>query len=562
MLTIALLSLFSIIGGIVASKSKLPPALGLLLVGAAMGPSGLGYMKSTGETDWLITIGAVLLLFITGLEFDFAKLRTIGAKAFVGAIFKVGIVFFLTYHSVTFLGFSVDTSLFLALILSFSSTIVIVKVLEQNQMIGRKETPLLLGMLIAEDLFAILALSFMASVNKSGGVHLYGIVEKLLFSLLVLLVVYAACIIFLPHALKWILRNAGEESMIFVDFLLCMLLAILAEVLGLSSAIGAFLAGSIVASLPHAKNMEKAMAPFSMLASSLFFLAMGTLVDLRSIPSNLELLGILAAIIIVSRIVAVSFVTRVFANFKEEQAVFSSFAMFSVGEFSLLIARHTAGFEPDIDLISISAIVIFLSSIMMSFSVKRTKEGALLIKTFTPPRVARANGKLQVLSGYLDRAFQELSIESTHSNFVRSSIGKIATSALGLFLLFYFYKRMDIGPLSAIAARAAFAVLAAILILGLLKSLSSLFSAAAKVLRPIHASQDSRVGKRIIFNFILVGACLVAGLYLPFFIFLLGLPAYANYVSIALVVFGSLMIYRVASLIQRATGGPMAHAGF
>lgn len=562
MMTIALLSLFSIIGGIVASKSKLPPALGLLLVGAAMGPSGLGYMKSTGETDWLITIGAVLLLFITGLEFDFAKLRTLGAKAFVGALFKVGIVFFLTYHSVIFLGFGIDTALFLSLILSFSSTIVIVKVLEQNQMIGRKETPLLLGMLIAEDLFAILALSFMSSVNKSGGVHLYGIVEKLLFSLLVLLAVYAACILFLPHALKWVLRNAGEESLIFVDFLLCMLLAILAEVLGLSSAIGAFLAGSIVASLPHAKNMEKAMAPFSMLASSLFFLAMGTLVNLKSIPSNLELLGILAAIIVISRIVAVSFVTRVFANFKDEQAVFSSFAMFSVGEFSLLIARHTAGFKLDIDLISMSAIVIFLSSLMMAFSVKRTKEGALLIKTFTPPEVARANGKLQVLSSYLNRAFQEFSIESSHSNEVRRSASRIATTALWMFLLFYFYKRMEIGPESAIAARAAFALLAAVFILRMVKSLGSLFASASRMLRPIHASQDPRVGRRIIFNFILVGSCIVIGLYLPFIIFLLGLPASANYVSIALVVFGGLMIYRVASLIQHATGGPMAHSGF
>ena len=114
LLTIALLSLFSILGGVVASKSKLPPALGLLVVGAAMGPSGLNYMKSTAETDWLITIGAILLLFITGLEFDFDKLRTLGAKAFVGALFKIGIVFFLTYHSVIFLGFSVDTALFLS----------------------------------------------------------------------------------------------------------------------------------------------------------------------------------------------------------------------------------------------------------------------------------------------------------------------------------------------------------------------------------------------------------------------------------------------------------------
>ena len=86
---------------------------------------------------------------------------------------------------------------------------------------------------------------------------------------------------------------------------------------------------------------------------------------------------------------------------------------------------------------------------------------------------------------------------------------------------------------SAIAARAAFAALAAVIILRLTKSLGSLFSSSARMLRPVHASQDSRVGKRIIFNFILVGACLVVGLYLPFFIFLMGLPAYANYLSLS-----------------------------
>lgn len=556
LLTIALLSLFGIIGGVVASKTKMPPALGLLAVGAVMGPSGLGYMRSEGLTEWLITIGAILLLFITGLEFDFHKLKTLGAKAFVGALFKIGIVFFLTYQSVVMIGLGVDTALFLALILSFSSTIVIVKVLEQHHMISRKETPLLLGMLIAEDLFAVLALSFISSVKRAGGVSVLGIFENLIFSLIVMLAIYAACIMFLPAALRWVLRNSGEESLIFVDFLLCMIFAILAEILGLSSAIGAFLAGSIAASLPHAKTLEKAMAPFSLLASSLFFLAMGTLVDLKTIPEHVFLLGILAAIIVVSRVIAVSFVTRMFANFKEEQAVFSSFAMFSVGEFSLLIARNAAGFKLDVDLISISAMVIFISSMMMALSIKRTREGLLLIKTFTPPGMVRAGGKLQVLSDYLNRAFQEMSIESSHSNNVRSSLGRIGTTSLLMFLLVYAYQRLRIGPDSAVAARAVFALLAAILILQLIRNLGSMFASCARMLRPIHVSQDPRVGKRIIVYFIALGACLVSGLYLPFFIFLLKLPPAADQVSIGLVALGFFLVWRVSALIQRARGVP------
>lgn len=550
-LTLTLLSLFSILGGIVASKTKLPPALGLLVVGAAMGPSGLGYLSGGDTIQWLIEIGAVVLLFITGLEFDINKLKTIGAKSFVGALFKIGIIFFLTYHSTIWFGISVDTSLFLALILSFSSTIVIVKVLEQQQMIQRKETPLLLGMLIAEDLLAILALSFITSVKTAGGVSFFGLAERLLFSLLALLALYALCIVFLPNALKWILRNTGEETLIFIDLVLCLGFAIAAQEAGLSSGIGAFLAGSIVASLPHAKTLERAMAPFSMIASALFFLSMGTLVNLGAIRANIPLLGILTATVIVSRMVAVTLVTNIFANFKDEQTVFSSFAMFSVGEFSLLIARHTGGFSLDVDLISISAIVIFITSLLMAFSIKRTREGALLIKTFLPPYIRQARGKLQILSEYLNRAFQEFATESTHSNTVRRALSTIALDCLLLFIGFYGYEHIEA---TRRVLRVVFAFFGGFLSLSLLQNLGRCFLSASRMLRPIHASQDKRVGGRIIISFLASMLLLIVGLYLPFFIFLFKLSAGANRVSIALVILGCLAVWWSSYLIKRSIG--------
>lgn len=550
-LTLALLSLFSILGGIVASKTKLPPALGLLMVGAAMGPSGLAYLSGGDTISWLIEIGAVVLLFITGLEFDINKLKTIGAKSFVGALFKIGIVFFLTYHSMIWFGVHVDTALFLALILSFSSTIVIVKVLEQQQMIQRKETPLLLGMLIAEDLLAILALSFIVSVKTAGGVSFFGLVEHLIFSLLLLLALYAMCIGFLPNGLKWVLRNTGEESLIFIDLALCLGFSIAAQSLGLSSGIGAFLAGSIVASLPHAKTLERAIAPFSMIASSLFFLAMGTLVSLGAIKANLKLLGILTAIVVVSRIIAVTLVTNVFANFKDEQTVFSSFAMFSVGEFSLLIARHASGFKLDVDLISISAIVIFITSILMSFSVKRTQEGALLIKTFLPTPLRRAHGNLHILSEYLNRAFQEFATESTHSNTVRRSLSMIAAGVIMLFAGFYAYEYLAI---SRTVVRTGFAFLGGFLLLAIFQGMARGFISASRMLRPIHASQDRRVGGRIIISFLMSIVFLVIGLYLPFFVFLFKLPPMANTISIGLVFIGCLFVRWVSVLITQSAG--------
>lgn len=555
-LTLTLLSIFSILGGIVASKAKLPPALGLLIVGAVMGPSGLGYLGSGSVIEWLIDIGAVVLLFITGLEFDINKLKTLGAKSVVAALFKIGIVFFLSYHSTIWYGFGVETALFLALILSFSSTIVIVKVLEQHHMISRKETPLLLGMLIAEDLFAIVALSFIVSIQTAGGVSFLGLVEKLLFSLFILLALYTLCIIFLPDGLKWILRNTNEEALIFIDLALCLGFALLADYLGLSSGIGAFLAGSIVASLPHAKTLQGAISPFSMIASSLFFLSMGTLVNLGAIQINIKLLGILTAIVVISRIIAVTVVTNIFANFKEEQTVFSSFAMFSVGEFSLLIARHAGGFKLDIDLISISAIIIFISSLIMAFSIKRTHEGALLIRTFLPFHLRHAHGRLQDLSEYLNRAFQEFAIESTHSNTVRSSLRRVLLTTLSIFFAFYTYQHVDSAKS---LLRMAFSIFSGFLLVNLIRCLAGAFISASRMLRPIHASQDRRVGGRIIASFLFAGLLLLLGLYLPFFVFLLQLPPIANQISLALVALGGLFAWWVSRLINRAVSYPLSH---
>ena len=115
--------------------------------------------------------------------------------------------------------------------------------------------------------------------------------------------------------------------------------------LHLSPAAGAFLAGSLVASLPNAKEFEKIIAPYNLIVSSLFFIAIGTLVNFASIKVEIMLILVLVLTVVLTRMFTFALVVYMFANFKGDKVFFSSMAMLSIGEFALLVAQEAKNFN-------------------------------------------------------------------------------------------------------------------------------------------------------------------------------------------------------------------------
>ena len=167
LISLGILFLCAIVGGIIANRLKQPAVFGLLLVGAIIGPSSLNLVKDANMIKIMADFGAILMLFIIGLEFDVSKLVKLGARSILIGLLKVAIILFFGYEMTLLLGFSSKIALFAGVILSFSSTVVVVKILEQKEMFRRKEVPLLIAVLIIDDVIAVFALTFFSGIKDA-----------------------------------------------------------------------------------------------------------------------------------------------------------------------------------------------------------------------------------------------------------------------------------------------------------------------------------------------------------------------------------------------------------
>ncbi|MBU0979244.1 MAG: cation:proton antiporter [Nanoarchaeota archaeon] len=540
-LTVVVYFVFTIIGGIIATRFKQPSVTMLLLMGLLIGPHAFRLAGSRVITGYVVELGAILLLFIIGLEFSLKKLQKIGIKAAVIGLLKVGIVLFLVLQIGLLLGLDFSTSLILGAALSFSSTVIIIKVLEQKAMINRDEIPLLVAVLIIEDLIVVFMLAFFSSF--AGKSFMDGLQETIL-GLVVLACVYVMLTRILKSVFRWVEKNSSEDITPFFALGLCSSMSYLAYVLRLSPTIGAFLAGSVIASMPGNKRFLSSLNPYVMMVTSMFFIAVGTMVDMRVVVDNAWIIIVLIAAVLVIRYLAIFLITSIVANFRSEQAAFFSVAMFSVGELSLLIAQVTKPYA-SIDIISISAAIVFISSLLMTFTLPSSQR---LSSWAVVPR--RFQSRMNNLSGLIKSLLEGLDTDSRASSMFKSCLSKtfkaglasvvlvVAASATGRFL--------PDGAAKVVAA--ALALVTAYMLFNMGRHLNDAMDHLAAVYTnscpETHMSRALSTLRALLISFL----SLVAGLFMPFLLFSLGLPAWS-------IIFAYLLIILSAYLVI----GSMSH---
>jgi CPA2 family monovalent cation:H+ antiporter-2 len=549
-LTLGILFFFALIGSVLASKFKQPILLGLLLVGAVIGPYTLGIIKDTNTINMIINIGAILMLFMIGLQFDISKLQKIGLKAIVVGLLKSGITAFIGFIVGLLLGLGVMASLFIGIILAFSSTVVIVKVLEEREMLKRQEVPLLIAVLIIEDILAVTALTFFSGIrDKSTG--MIGTIQNLVISMCILMLAYLLFVKLVKPILSWILNTAkGEEVVAFMALAMCAGFSSLAYYLSLSPAAGAFLAGSIVASLSKAKNFENAIAPYNLIVSSLFFLSVGTLVNFASIKMNIMIILVLVLTVILTRMFTFAFIVYMFANFKGDKMFFSSMAMLSVGEFALLVAQEAQNFNIGIDLISISTAIIFITAILMSLTLNHSDKLYEPTKDHIPYGLRK---KLDKFSNYIKAISEELDLDNKYSKGLKSNVFRALLGVLIMLLSIFGWRELlpylNLYQISqAYISLGYFTVLAIISIMlfyiiyktqKIMKSLSDIFANATNS-RSVYHSRI--IVKRAFIGFTLFGIALIW----PFMMFLFNMPIAAIIISAALLIVAIWQFHKIS----------------
>lgn len=539
LISLGILFLCAIIGGVIAAKFKQPAVFGLLLVGALIGPNMLNLVQDVGIIRLMADFGAMLILFVIGLEFDVSKLMKLGARSILIGFLKFAIVLFFGYETTLLLGFSSKIALFVGVILSFSSTIVVVKVLEQKDMFSRKEVPLLIAVLIIEDILAVLALTFFSGV-KDSSTGLLSTFEHIIFSIAILIFAYFIMMKILKFGLNLILHNSNDESVLtFLSLGIGALFSYFAFSLGLTPSAGAFLAGSLIASLPNAKEYGRAIHPYALIFTSIFFISMGTLVNFKAVQSNLALIGALIFTVFVSRFIAVGFLTFLLANFKDEQPFFSSIAMVSVGEFSLLVAKESEKFGVGIDLVTITAAIIFLSAVLMSIGINYSENMHNALNSKAP---LRTRLKLERISNYMRRFFDQIEIENFFTKKLKTE-SKI-TFMLVILIVFSFFVLRRLSLFIKFNYHPfvlyGFYTLSAIIQLYLLNIITKKFKVIhhtlSVILTNIDSSRNLKKCSRILNNLLFALFLFFSAMLFPFAMFVLNLHAWTNIIPFVLVI--------------------------
>jgi CPA2 family monovalent cation:H+ antiporter-2 len=405
-----------------------PVVLGYLLAGFLVGPSLLPDLVQGRTTlEFLSQLGVILLMYSLGLEFRLRKLRSLGPSAGFVSILEVGLMLWLGFSAARFLGWSAREALFTGGILAISSTTLIRKVFGERA-VDPRTRELVTGVLVFEDLIAILLLAALTTVAT--GEHLEaGVVAQaaLRLSLFVVLVL-AVGVVFVPRLVRATVALGRRETLLVVALGLCFASAIVAQRAGYSIALGAFLAGSLVAESGHGERVEKLVEPVRDLFVALFFVSVGMLIDPDPLRANWRAGLLLAALVIGGKVLGVS-LGAFLAGRDTRSALRAGLCMAQVGEFSFVIAglgvasgATRADFYPLA--VGISTLTAFVSPLLIAHSDRI----AALVERSLP---ARFSAFARLYAGWLS-ALREHSTRSTRWAVVRNSALVVLLDALAL----------------------------------------------------------------------------------------------------------------------------------
>lgn len=320
-------------------KIKQPLVLGYILAGVLVGPH-ISFMPTVTDhksiTIWA-EIGVIFLLFSLGLEFSFKKLAKVGGSAGITAVIEVVFMLLVGYAAGQLMGWSNMDSIFLGGILSVSSTTIIIRAFEELGVKHKKFAGLVFGVLIVEDLVAILLLVLLSTLAVSqqfaGGEMLTSILKLAFF----LVIWFLGGIFLIPTFLKRTKKLMNDETMLIVSLALCLVMVLLAVKVGFSPALGAFIMGSILAETTQAEKIEHLTKSVKDLFAAIFFVSVGMLIDPKILLDYAFPILIVTIATVLGKLIS-STLGALLSGQPLKTSVQAGMSLAQIGEFSFIIA--------------------------------------------------------------------------------------------------------------------------------------------------------------------------------------------------------------------------------
>jgi CPA2 family monovalent cation:H+ antiporter-2 len=372
-------------------KIRQPSVLGYLVAGIIIGPYTPPHalVSDIPNIQILSELGVIFLMFSLGLEFSFHKLKRVGFSAGITGLVEVIFMLLLGFAAGKLIGWSFYDSLFLSATLAISSTTIIIKALEELNLKTKRFAEIVFGVLIVEDLLAILLMVGLSTIVATQNIFSSAIVWAAVKLVLVIGGWFLLGYFLVPSLLRKIMQYASEETLTVVSIALCLLLVWVADYFHYSTALGAFIMGSILAETPLVHRIEQLIKPVRNIFAAVFFVSVGMLIDPKIIWQQWPVVFLICLITVVGKLL-----TTGIGAFLTGQSVNNSlrigFSMAQIGEFSFIIAG--LGVALKVTSHSLYPIIVAVSA----------------VTTFTTPYLIR-------LSGYLGKRIEhKLSIKTKY----------------------------------------------------------------------------------------------------------------------------------------------------
>ena len=356
----------------VFQRLRQPVVLGYLLAGLLVGPHlPLPLFADEAVARDLSELGVVLLMFSLGLEFSLRALFRVAPTAGVVAIIQCSLMIWLGYLTGRAFGWTGLESLFAGSAIAISSTTIIVKAFAE-QKLERTLTEIVLGVLIVEDLIAILLMTVLTVVGSGARLEAGALLVTLAKLAGFLVALLAGGMLVVPRLMRMVVRLQRPETTVVASVGLCFAFALLARRFGYSVALGAFLAGAIVAESGAGKIVEHRIESVRDVFAAVFFVSVGMLIDPRLVWQHAGAVLVLTAVVIVGKLVGVSIGAFV-AGYGIRTSVQAGLSLGQIGEFSFIIAAvglalHVTGSFLYPVAVAVSALTTLLTPFMIRAS--------------------------------------------------------------------------------------------------------------------------------------------------------------------------------------------------
>jgi CPA2 family monovalent cation:H+ antiporter-2 len=339
----------AVAGGLVARRLRQPLILGYVLAGIVVGPFTPGpTLSETHALELLAEVGVILLMYSIGMEFSLAELLKVKWVAIAGGPIGILLSIGLGVGVGRFLGWSVAQGIVVGAVVSVASTMVLSRLLVDRGQLLSEEGRLMIGITLIEDLAVVILTILLPFAGSFDGLKLAQVTLAVGKGLLLLVPVVFAAAKLVPLLLGRVARMKNDELYLLVALALGFAVAALSQALGLSLALGAFLAGMIVSGSEHAHEMLTRLSPMRDAFVALFFVTVGALINPKALLSNPLILGAIVALVVFGKLLIWTGVVLVF-RYPLRTALLVGIGLTQIGEFSFVlvqVGRH-AGLVED-----------------------------------------------------------------------------------------------------------------------------------------------------------------------------------------------------------------------